>query len=325
MKKLNNLILIFFVLTGCFNDYNENENKEMSIIFEQISNQFYGRSGACYLYFNSLHWIIGGRDSAYHNDVWNSIDGINWVQVAALTAFPAKAFIAGCVYDNKMWIFGGSTGSVNDSGIWSSSDGITWTNSGALPSTYPLHAMNTVVFNNKMWIFGGMGAPSDPSALRNNQIFSSSDGSSWTSHGTGAYGPREYSGVLVIGSYIYIIAGAATDYMSDVWRSSDGINWSQISTGQFTSRYGQKSVIYDNKMWVICGTNAGIINDAFYSSDGISWTELSIKLRYIYYHNLIASGSSVIIVGGTYNGISRINMNYTPPVKTEHEYGGVFL
>jgi len=296
----------------------------MSIVFEQISNQFYSRTGACYLYFNNLHWIIGGSDASRHNDVWNSTDGINWTQIAATTAFPAKSFISGCVYDDKMWIFGGSTGITNDPIIWSSSDGITWVNSGSLPSIYPLHAINLIVFNNKIWIFGGCEAPNR--GVNNGDIYNSSNGSDWTYIGAGAYGARQYSSVLFYNNYIYLIAGANTAYVNDVWRSSDGINWSQISIGQFTERYGQRGAIYNNKMWIVCGGNDyGGVNNIFYSTDGIAWTELSIKGKYLYYHNLIVSMESIILVGGTYNGISRINFDYTPPVKIIFDYGAVFL
>lgn len=323
----NTVIFICLLCLNCYVDEYRKGAKEMAISFEQISTQFWGRSGAVYLYFNNKHWMIGGSETTSKNDVWNSDNGIDWICVQPNASFSPVRFHAGLVFDNKMWIFGGrgDTGN-NFTSVYYSTDGITWTLATNTPGWNACHAMNMIVFDGKMWMFGGQRQPD--AAAWEYRIFSSSDGINWTYRGDGAYGQREYSAIFVIGSYIYLISGfgaGGDGYKNDVWRSSDGINWTQISTGQFTTRYGQRGVFYDNKMWVVCGTNAGFINDVFSSSDGITWTELSIKINYIYYHICFAHENSIIMIGGYNNGISRINMDYVQPQKTENKCGGFFL
>jgi hypothetical protein len=298
----------------------------MSVIYETLSAvQFYNRVGACYLYFNNLHWIIGGQIGATsYNDVWNSPDGMNWTRVQDNAAFSARQFLAGCVFDGAMWIMGGRAAGNNFHDVWTSTDGITWTQVSSNPTFPAMHAMNVLVFNSAMWVLGGMRSPDV--AARSAAIYSSTDGITWTSHGNGAYGAREYSALFVIGSYAYLVSGAQDGggYMSDVWRSTDCITWSQISTGQFTARYGQRGAFYNNKMWVVCGTNAAALNNIYSSPDGITWTLLGITVAYIYYHCSFTIGDSIFLIGGVGNGISKINMNYDAPAPVEKS-GGYFL
>ena len=67
---------------------------------------------------------------------------------------------AGVVYKNKMWVFGGQSGSgwVND--VYSSSDGAEWTKeTDAGWSKRSGHA--AVVYDNKIWVMGGNDNTSD--------------------------------------------------------------------------------------------------------------------------------------------------------------------
>ena len=68
------------------------------------------------------------------------------------------------VYNNLLWVIGGSItgGTCNDA--WYSSDGITWTQAlanNALPGTNQFterSSMASVVFNNFVWLFGGQNS-----------------------------------------------------------------------------------------------------------------------------------------------------------------------
>ena len=65
------------------------------------------RTGATGAVFDNRMWAIGGRDSAYNpsNQIFYSLDGLNWVQSATLP--DARSEAAGLVFNNKMWLIGG--------------------------------------------------------------------------------------------------------------------------------------------------------------------------------------------------------------------------
>lgn len=86
--------------------------------------------------FNDKIWVTGGRGSSpykndliiYLNDIWSSPDGVSWTEELTIAPWTARYNHQTVVFNDKMWLFGGQTGStaatrVND--IWSSDDGTT--------------------------------------------------------------------------------------------------------------------------------------------------------------------------------------------------------
>ncbi|MDP3999736.1 MAG: hypothetical protein Q8P76_04090 [bacterium] len=74
------------------------------------------------LVFDNKLWVMGGSGSFqpadFKNDVWYSVDGVNWIQ-SGLADWPARFDFGATVFNNKMWILGGTVGSnlyVND--VW---------------------------------------------------------------------------------------------------------------------------------------------------------------------------------------------------------------
>jgi hypothetical protein len=139
------------------------------------SNQFPQRYGCGSVVYKNLMWVIGGGIPAVPpnnltNDVWASPDGVTWTKVLANNASPGSTQFSQrvdhtvLVYNNLLWVIGGSItgGTCNDA--WYSSDGITWTQAlanNALPGTNQFterSAMASVVFNNFMWLFGGQNS-----------------------------------------------------------------------------------------------------------------------------------------------------------------------
>lgn len=131
----------------------------------------------------------------------------------------------------------------------------------------------SVVFNNKIWILGGV----DATGTRTNNVWSSSDGETWTNHGAAGWSARAYHTSLVFDNKIWVIGGI--DYIpffkNDVWYSSDGLTWTQATaSASFVARSHLSSVTFDNKMWVLGGINSSnvYLNDVWYSTNGSSWT-----------------------------------------------------
>ena len=209
-------------------------------------------------------WVIGGNAYEYStvvnrwgyfkkSDVWNSTDGVTWIEATDSAGFAPRSNHTSVVFNNKIWVIAGlAWGASGD--IWCSSDGANWTV--VAPMTAPAfprrYEHSSVVFNNKMWVIGGL----DDITPTNKDIWYSSDGATWTQGNdlsvlTAAHSSAAFDGkIWVIGGY---------DYSGfPVWYSSSGANWTKFSrTANMPGRTHHASVVFDNRIWII-GGNANI-------------------------------------------------------------------
>ncbi len=190
-------------------------------------------------------WMVGGQDGlgdpaeyVYHNDVWNTDDGVHWTQVAAdAPASPTRW--AGCgvldglvEFRGRMWLVGcarersDSVGHAMSSEIWSTTDGVTWTRHADGPWVGKIWP-NVVVWDDRMWIlFGytkGDAANGFPQGNAN-EAWYSDDGETWTvlpldapvpgSHAQGV-AARDDALLLAGGNYTF---GGAGIFDKSVWR-----------------------------------------------------------------------------------------------------------
>lgn len=174
------------------------------------------------VYDNKL-WVMGGQkivgwsnvvDTAY-NDVWNSVDGINWTQVTPSAAWSPRAQIQGeVVFDNKMWILGGGTYNgirnfYND--VWNSTDGITWNLVTANAPWAPRQYHDVIVYDSAMWVMDGYDAVNG----NRNDVWYSYNGVDWHNLKGTPWPPRHASSLLNYDESIWLVAG---NLWNDVWR-----------------------------------------------------------------------------------------------------------
>jgi N-acetylneuraminic acid mutarotase len=124
-----------------------------------------GRAGHSAVVFNSMIWTLGGAQwngSSFtytgFNEVWYSSDGAVWTKKATAPPWSERSNHASVVWDNKMWVIGGQTGtdgSAYTDEAWYTSDGDTWSKLAA-PSGFSVRAgFACVVYNNRIWVMGG--------------------------------------------------------------------------------------------------------------------------------------------------------------------------
>lgn len=138
-------------------------------------------------------WVVGGQtldgpreDFVYHNDVWSSVDGVNWVQVAAdapasATRWSGRGSVNELVeFNGRMWLVGGAryrddaVGSSFFAEVWSTTDGVTWTQHAAPPWQGRIWP-DVRVWDGKLWLMFGH----DNLANLNDTWFTE-DGETWT-------------------------------------------------------------------------------------------------------------------------------------------------
>ncbi len=108
------------------------------------------------LVYKDKIWIIGGYSNGLKNDVWNSTDGVNWVQLENNGSFDVRNEHTATVYDNKIWIIAGTTtGSELTNDIMYTEDGIIFTKVVSPMAFRNRAGHSTTVFNDKMLTIGG--------------------------------------------------------------------------------------------------------------------------------------------------------------------------
>lgn len=118
------------------------------------SNRFRGQ----YAVFNNKIWMIAGQsrqDYASKNDVWSTVDGVNWEIETANAQFNARLGHAITVFKNKLWLSGGYDD--NDNGyndVWSSSNGVDWELEKEQITQKDHQNHQVIKFDNRMWLYG---------------------------------------------------------------------------------------------------------------------------------------------------------------------------
>ena len=222
-------------------------------------------------------WMCGGSANVYEigygwysfllNDVWKSLDGINWEEVTPEADWSVRNQFAFIYFDSKFWIFGGYTwgGALND--IWSSVDGVTWVNEGnAAWSARQNH--DVVEHNGKLWIVGGASKK---------DVWSSSDGVNWSLEGNAPVNVSNYA-LASFSDKLWIYGnnfGSNTPYSS-----YNGADWTTHSAVAWSARSLPQTMLTSDgsKIALIGGTG---FNDVWESSDGTSWTSITQTTPFI--------------------------------------------
>ena len=99
------------------NLFNDVWSSADGIIWSQVlangsasSAHFSARAGHTCAVFNGAIWLVGGWDGTTDkNDVWTSIDGANWNEVASGLAFPIRDSHTSLVFNSSLWVIAGSS------------------------------------------------------------------------------------------------------------------------------------------------------------------------------------------------------------------------
>ena len=191
--------------------------------------------------------------------------------VAANANFSGRAGHSSVVFDNKIWVIGGS-GSDNDSDVWYSKNGGDWTQATASAPFTARASHTTITFNDKIWVIGGR---EETGGDFKNDVWYSDDGENWTqATAAAAFSARRSFATVVFDDKIWIIGGEDGQRKNDLWYSSDGENWTQLTAAAaFSERLSHTTAVFDDKLWVIGGNDGNFKNDIWYSKDGGNWMQ----------------------------------------------------
>ncbi|MEN6611142.1 MAG: kelch repeat-containing protein [Methanoregulaceae archaeon] len=229
-----------------------------------------------------------------------AVTGADWTLANASAQFPGRMDHMSVVFNNEMWVMGGSSntlGVLKDT--WHSSDGIFWTQANASAAFQKKMAAASVVFGDRIWLIAG----NDGSNARNDTWYSP-DGDIWTqANASPAFPARSGLASVVFNNRIWLTGGYGTSSSyNDTWYSSDGSIWTLANASPaFPARSYHTMAVYHNMMWVIGGSSPeGYLNDTWYSTDGIIWTRANASAAFSAraYHSSVVLDSRIWVIGG---------------------------
>ena len=112
--------------------------------------------------YNNWIYLMGGHDgsqglSQWHNDVWKSNDGINWIQVTQSANWSKRSAFGIVVWNNYMVIMGGWHNDQILNDVWKSNDGKIWTQIVTDNNDIwsPRQWFASTTFNGNIYVLGG--------------------------------------------------------------------------------------------------------------------------------------------------------------------------
>lgn len=231
------------------------------------------RQGHACVEFNGQIFILGGLNTVapyYLNDVWASVDGVNWTQLTSAAPWAPRRYMGCVVLGDTMYIVGGASATFyND--VWSTKDGVNWKQVVGSAAWAARRGHGCVPFNNGILMMGGR----DSAGNYYNDVWFSPDGSTWTELVANAsWSARYLFGCLVYAGKVWVAGGTtAAATVATVYSSPDGLVWT--NTGSLPgNRSGMAVTVYINKMWFIGGTdNAATQQSTVYTStDGATFS-----------------------------------------------------
>jgi hypothetical protein len=260
------------------------------------------------------------------NDVWSSSgDLATWNQVlpdtstvsrllgnivteGSITSFqgnlgPADGQPLDTVYLNgKLYLLNGD---MTGASLWTSlNEGVTWTKIATLP--WARGNGRLVALEGKLFAVGVRTpmASYDGSSYEDSQVWSSSDGISWTKIlARTPWGERAGFPVVAFQGKLWVLGG--TVYADDAWSSSDGKKWTKTVV-PWSGRLYHSAVVFNNTLWMFGGKDlSGPFSDGWSSSDGIHWKKVTgaTPWEQNMYSALVSYGNAMVMFPGYTNDV----------------------
>lgn len=226
------------------------------------------------------------------------------VQAIQPTIWSPRFGQAATVFKDKIWVAGGDddveeitpillgeNSGKND--VWSTTDGKNWICVTRKAPWVGRYGHSITAFRGKLWVMGGYHREKNEYKFDGplNDVWNSSDGSSWTLVTKNApWHPRCYHQTVVFHDKLWVIGGeSGPDWpKNDIWSSEDGIKWQlMMNDTPWRTHEGFAAIVKSRpnepiegqSIYVIAGTGSqsrmGVDrheNGVWVSMDGTHWT-----------------------------------------------------
>ncbi len=179
------------------------------------------------LAFDGKIWVLGGQttpqfapaEEVFHNDIWNTSDGIHWTRVEPEGPhWTPRGMVGGnVVLNGRMWILGGGTYDTPEqpernfyNDVWNSADGVRWECRLEHAPWYPRQYHDVAVFDGRMWVLEGWNQQN------RNDVWHSADGVQWVEVPDTPWAIRHASSIFAYDRALWVVTG--NNMQSDVWK-----------------------------------------------------------------------------------------------------------
>ncbi len=237
---------------------------------EQTDVEILRRAGHEIVVFQNKIWLIAGSQGYLPpvgplNDVWSSEDGINWQLERKSAEFPPVSLHTTVVFNDRLWLIGGSTADGFNQQVWSTSNGVEWEASDVTEGLLPRSGHAVTVRDGKLWLAGGWNG-----TRHLNDTWYSEDGENWQATTQNAeYRSRQHHQLVGYKDALWIMGGrTGTGQVADLWTSAEGEEWRQVTTDTgFSPTSSGELLVFEDQLLSV-GNNQ---TQSWFSNDGESW------------------------------------------------------
>jgi hypothetical protein len=234
----------------------------------------------------------------------------------AAKRFSERIGHAALFFKNRYWVIGGGqpqlpTGApaathTTLADIWSSPDGRTWKLETDSAPFGPRWFHQAVVYNGAMWVISGARTEANVPQNFLADVWSSTDGVSWTQRATNITLPwySTHLNVVVFNGAMWAVSGGAT------FSSTDGVTWTPRSaSGAIAGNVGRGYAslnVYNGSLWYIAGVPGfpvapgAAVNDVWKSSNGVDWVQVTASAPFAkrFRHQTFVMNGKLWVFGG---------------------------
>ena len=258
-------------------------------------------------------YVLGGyskrENGFYKNDVWSSVNGINWGLVTSNASWPRRYEHQALSHNGRLYVLGGGYDKDNNfiplNDVWSSADGQNWSQETAHAAWTTRYSHQALSHNGRLYVLGGRR---DNSNNYLNDVWSSADGQNWSLETAHASWPRRSEHqALSHNGRLYVLGGRNNGYLNDVWSSADGQNWSlETAHAAWTTRYGHQALSHNGRLYVLGGDEISEpfrLNDVWSSANGKNWSLETAHAPWPrrYSHQALSHNGRLYVLGGDTN------------------------
>jgi hypothetical protein len=194
----------------------------------------------------------------FKSNIYKTEDLKKWSVLTTKSNIPKRFFYHPFVFNNKIWIIGGSDGQQDFDDVWSSADGITWKKEADKLPFGKRNNQQFEVLNGKIYMLS-------------NDVWSSTDGIHWQREvaeivkGVTLFG---YESVIFDNKIFLLGCTRNNQFTSKVLWSENGKNWHEMDA-PWSPRGGIAATVFKNKLYMTGGKYGGTPNhtEFIYSND----------------------------------------------------------
>lgn len=202
--------------------------------------------------------LVYGFDSAtggFVND-WVDLFNTDFTFSSYTADYSSRLLLNAVVFNDKLYVFSGASGSSVLSDVWESTDGKTWTET----SSSSLAVAQSAVIEMNGTVYAISGTTTWPTITLSNATYKTTDMINWTLvTTTTSFTARRFAWIAKKGTDLYVYSGLniGNSRLLDVWKSSDyGGNWTQQTADalSITSPTIQKFYCDDTDFYIVANS-----------------------------------------------------------------------